>query len=375
MAIASLLVGLVLAPAAADAARPRKGTRAEASARTVWAGLVPGPLSPKRAREIEAALAERLSSDLGLPIVDVGGRPLGARDEELLETEHRRQYDQGIRALLAQDYERALAEFDAANELFERRLAGARDHQPRYLTLVAKASALLESGRKEAARQVLRELAALEPGEGAPNAKNQSEALVSLYESAARELGPPGLLRFEGDMSATRVRVDGRDLGKPPFGPTKLPPGRHLLSIQTNGRHRVESFTLESRSERSFRLPGEAPEGRHQKAFLEDVTFRPAQSGSGARKLIRLSGASVLLVAWAKREAGADYLYLARLDTRGEVENVTRGVLSDPPGPALRALAEVVTDARRRGGFELDPGGGAKPNARLADALGARASR
>jgi hypothetical protein len=122
-------------------------------------------------------------------------------------------------------------------------------------------------------------------------------------------------------------------------------------------------------------VTGEPREERQRKAFLEDVTFRPAQVASSGQKLVKLSGAPILLVAWAKREAGRTNLHLARLDARGQVENVVRGPLEEPPGPTLRALVEAAADPKRRGGFQVEQSGELLPSARLADALGGRAPR
>ncbi len=374
-AIACIFLGATVGPTRIEAARPKKAAATPANPRLVWAGLVPGPLSPKRARALEQQLIELLSNELQLPLVDAGGRPLGHAAEVLIRSEHERTYDLGIAALLHQDYDLALTELERAAEIFEQRLAGLRDHRPLYRTLIAKAAVLLETGRKEAAREVLRQLAALQPKEEAPTSNTQSEKLVSLYQAASRELGAPALLRFEGDSSEAHVRLDGRDLGAPPFAPIKLAPGRHLVFVQAQGVQRVEIVTLEPRSEKSIRVTGEPREERQRKAFLEDVTFRPAQVASSGQKLVKLSGAPILLVAWAKREAGRTNLHLARLDARGQVENVVRGPLEEPPGPTLRALVEAAADPKRRGGFQVEQSGELLPSARLADALGGRAPR
>jgi hypothetical protein len=308
-------------------------------------------------------------------VVDVGGRPVGPAAERRLQAEHQRHFDEGIRALLRQDYEAALRALDLAAALFERSLAGQRDHGPRYGALVAKAAVLIETGRKEAARQVLRELAALQPGGAAPTRETQSEAVVALYEEVLRDLGPPGLLRFEGESSGIRLRLDGRDLGDTPFAPVSLAPGRHLIAIRTATAQRVELIEIRSGEERSLRLPGEGPEERHRSGFLEDVTFRPARVGDAARKISKLAEAQLVLVAWVRKEDGEPKLYLGRLDATGRPENIGRVAVSAAPGAQLRALVTSVLDPKRSGGFEVLDGGKLAPSERLAQALGDRDAR
>lgn len=335
----------------------------------VWAGLVGGPLSPKAAQALESEILARLEDEAGVALVDPGGRPLNRAAERHLAAEHRALFDAGIEALLAQDYERALRELDRAGALFERRLAGQEDHRLRYETLLAKATAYLETDRKEAARKTLRELAALEPADAAPRAENHPAALVALYAEARSSLGAKARLRLVSTQGELRLRWNGRALAGVPAGPLELAPGRHLLWVEAGGARHVELVELGPGEERSLELPVDGPEARQRRSFLEELAFRPRQCRAAALKLLRLSGATALYTGWVRPEADAPVLHLARLAADGGLETAGR----TPVGGEDRALAALVRatlEGRRRGGFEVTESGQLVPRPQLDDALG-----
>lgn len=370
----SVLCVVSAAPSEASGAPPRKSKREAPPPRAVWAGLVGGPLSPKAAARLEAELREVLHEEKRWAVVDAAGRPMNevARSQAILLC--RGHFDEGIRALLAQRYDTALRELDTALELFEQNLAGLRDHHLRHEALVAKASILSETKRSEAARQVLRELAALDPKEAAPNPNNQNAELVKLFEEAQGSLGSAAVLRLSGGEPTLRLRLDGRDLGEPPFAPVKLAPGRHLLSIHTPVRERIELVELRAGEDRTLQLPGEGPEERQRLRYLEEVAFRPQQSATGAEKLLRLAQAEQLLVAWLRKEGGVPHLHLARTNARGEAESIGRTPIGEGSNEALAALVSALANPRRRGGFDVSKETGVVANPSLDRALG-RAQR
>ena len=344
--------------------------------RTVWLGVVRGPLSPSSARGIELRVREALMTYKSIHVVDAAGHPLEERPLAADAAAMAKLVDQGIEHLLGLRYDDAIERLEQAASLFEARLTMLRDHELLHDALLAKAEAQAQSGRRQLAKTTLKRFAALKPSK-VPTRETHERRFVGLWRDALRELGHTGLLELQSNPAGAVIQIDGQTLGRAPVTSRPLRPGTHYVVARWPSFAVTRSVQLGPGSTMALALEQTGPAARARRALRDAIARRrgTTTAEAAATKIFQIASAGSLFVAAVRRMGEGHALYLARHGADGKLIGIGRTAIdpSKDSATAVRRLTAAFLVDGRTSSFELDPLGAATEASDLAESLYGRA--
>jgi len=344
------------------------------SKRTVWLGVVRGPLAPKAARAIEIRVREALITYPSVHVIDAAGHALEERPLAVGAAAMAKLLDEGIEHLLGLRYDDAIDRLESATSLFEGRLTMLKDHELLHEALLAKAEAQAQSGRKQLAKTTLQRFAALNPTK-VPTRDSHKRSFVSLWRDALREIGHSGTLEIRARPAGAYIQVDGVVLGKAPVTTRPMRPGPHYVVARWPSFAVTRTVQLGAGSTVEMTLEQSGPAARERERVRGAIGRRRGTvvAQTAAKKIFQIAHADALFVAGVRRDGDGNALFLARHAPDGSIVGIGRAPLTDEPASAVRKLAAAFLVDGRTGDFQLDAAGTIKDASELADALYGRA--
>lgn len=340
-------------------------TAAATPARLAWVGLERGPLPPAEGEQLEKLILDDLDGYDSFRLVDASGHALDAR---LLAAEAAlvaRLKDQGVNAALEFKTRRALKKFNQAVAVFETRLVQLQDYELLHDTLLAKAEAQFQAGKRGAAKTTLERLATLSPTRY-PTPRTHPPGLVKLWTEAKKELGPVGTINVTCD--GCTIQIDGQPLGAGPLIATKIPPGKHYLVAKWPHGHDYETVRVAPGRETKAQIAREGPSEKARRGILETIQRRAGAEAAEqhAKRLARLAQAEGALLGAVKRDAeGKRWLILASHDREGKLIAIVKAAVgaaaAKETAKTVARMGALLFVDEKQGEYELEERGSAKP--------------